>query len=181
MTKAQSPIQYTTNHKYEVVAYSPQWPSQYKDEQAVLKKIFGTIVLDIQHVGSTAIPGMAAKPQLDILIQVQNIDSVDAFNTAMETAGYTPYGDILSKGGRLYSRWKDDTKTVNVHVYQKDSPIIWEYIGTRDYLLAHPQKAAEYARFKIGLYQKYPDDYLKYREYKDGYVEKLQQQILLDK
>jgi GrpB-like predicted nucleotidyltransferase (UPF0157 family) len=163
------PIQYT-NHAYEVVDYLPAWPAWYKDEEKVLKEIFGGSAIRIDHVGSTSVPGMAAKPQLDILIQVEGIESVDGHNDALSQAGYEAYGDMLHKGGRLFSKWRDGTKTVNLHVFETASPIVREYILVRNYLCAHPEEAEAYAALKVDLYKKYPNDYLKYRQFKDPYI-----------
>jgi GrpB-like predicted nucleotidyltransferase (UPF0157 family) len=171
------PIKYTTNHRYELVDYSTDWPEWFIRESMVIKDIVGDVALGIQHVGSTAIPGMKAKPQLDILMTVKNISEIDTYNKPMKEAGYEVYGDILNKGGRLFSRWKEGTKTVNLHVYQPDSQIVWEYIAVRDYLLANPDEALKYSDFKTDLYNKYPDDYLKYRELKDPYMISLQKRI----
>lgn len=166
------PIQYT-NHAYEVVAYSPAWPTWYNGEAGALKDIFGDAALNIDHVGSTSIPDMAAKPQLDILVQVKNIKDADNHNDPLLRAGYKSYGDILHKGGRLFSKWEGKVKTVNLHVYEATSPIVWEYISVRDYLRTHPEEAKAYADLKINLYKEYPTDYLKYREFKDPYIEAL--------
>ena len=171
------PITYTTNHKYHIVEYSPQWPGWFAQEEKVLKGIFGDTALSIEHVGSTAVPGMAAKPQLDILVQMQNASDADAFTEALAAAGYTAYGDALKKGGRLFSRWENGEKVVNLHVYQPESPAVGEYIKVRDYLISHPEEAAAYAALKMELYEKYPDDYLKYREYKDPYIDAMKERI----
>ena len=170
------PIQYT-NHAYEVVGYSPTWPDWYTVEAEVLKQIFEDIALKIDHVGSTSIPGMAAKPQLDILVQVEKIEYADNYTDALRKVGYEPYGDMLHKGGRLFSKWKGKVKVVNLHVYETSSPIVWEYLSVRDYLRTHPQEAEAYASLKIELYKKYPDDYLKYREFKDPYIDALKERI----
>lgn len=172
-----APISYTTNHKYEIVPYSSEWPLLYKNEATLLKEIFGDTAIDTQHVGSTAIPGMTAKPQLDILMQVKIIKGVDAFNKKMQEAGYTVYGDALRKNGRLFSRWDNDAKVVNLHIYQPESPVAREYLAVRDYLLSHPQEAKAYEAFKLKLYKKYPADYLKYREHKDQYMTELIKRI----
>jgi GrpB-like predicted nucleotidyltransferase (UPF0157 family) len=171
------PTKYTTNHKYVLVTYSTEWPVWFRKESTIIRDTVGDLALDIQHVGSTAIPGMTAKPQLDILMTVQNIEDVDNFVVAMKKAGYRSYGDILGKGGRLFSRWNGDTKTINLHVYQPHSPIVQEYIAVRDYLLVNPDEASKYAAYKIELYNKYPNDYLKYREFKDPYIVSMQERI----
>ncbi len=170
------PIHYIS-HPYEVIPYSESWPDWYLREASILKDIFNDDAIDIQHVGSTSIPGMAAKPQLDILLQVRNIKVAEDYTKALQKAGYVAYGDMLHKGGRLFSRLKGDTKLINLHVFEATSPIVWEYISVRDYLREHEQEAKEYATFKLSLYAKYPTDYLKYREFKDPYIEELRKRI----
>jgi len=169
-------ITYTTNHKYEIAPYAADWPLWYAKEAALLQQIIGEAA-DIQHVGSTAIPGMAAKPQLDILVQVPDITAIDALQQQVEAADYVAYGDALKKGGRLFSRWKAGAKIINVHVFETGSPAVNEYISVRDFLRTHPEEAEKYAAFKLELYKKYPTDYLKYREYKDPYLEQLRSRI----
>jgi GrpB-like predicted nucleotidyltransferase (UPF0157 family) len=120
---------------------------------------------------------MTAKPQLDILIQMKAIEEADVFNKQMSDAGYIAYGDALGKGGRLFSRWENGAKTVNLHIYQPESPEVWEYTAVRDYLISHPQEAKDYAALKIELHKKYPNDYLKYREFKDPYINDLKKRI----
>lgn len=171
------PITYTTNHKYRIVPYSPEWPEWFTKEAKTLKDIFGSAALSIDHVGSTAIPGMSAKPQLDILVQMKDAGEADACNEALADAGYKAYGDVLGKGGRLFSRWEHGEKAVNLHVYPPGSPAVGEYINVRDYLISHPIEAKDYAALKMELFQKYPDDYLKYREYKDPYIDAMKGRI----
>lgn len=170
------PIQYIS-HPYEVAPYSPTWPIWYADEASGLRDIFKDKALDIQHVGSTSIPGMAAKPQLDILLQVRGIKDTDELTETLQEAGYIAYGDMLHKGGRLFSKWKRDTKVINLHVFEASSPIVWEYISVRNYLRTYEQEAKDYAAMKLSLYAKYPTDYLKYREFKDPYIEELKNRI----
>lgn len=170
------PIQYLS-HPYEVVPYSTSWPAWFDNEAVILKEIFKDRALDIQHVGSTSIPGMSAKPQLDILLQVQAITEAEDCTEALEKRGYVAYGDMLHKGGRLFSRWKGNEKLINLHVFEASSPIVWEYLSVRDYLRTHEQEAKDYEALKIDLYTKYPTDYLKYREFKDPYIEELKSRI----
>ena len=168
-----SAITYTTNHKYRIIPYSSEWPRWFTREAALLREIFGDTAIAIEHVGSTAVPGMAAKPQLDILLTVDAIEQADARTDDLKKSGYEAYGDALQKGGRLFSRWENGEKIVNLHVFLADSPVINEYIAMRDFLLAHPQAAKAYAALKLELYKKYPDDYLKYREFKDPFIKEM--------
>ncbi len=169
-------IQYS-NHSYRVVTYSPVWPDWYAEEAQRIRKALNNQLLDIQHVGSTSIPGVAAKPQLDILVQVHSITEVDTYNDRLKDMGYEAYGDMLHKCGRLFSKWKNGEKTVNLHFYEISSPIVWEYTAVRDFLRSNPDEAQKYSELKLDLYSKYPEDYLAYRKIKDPYIYNLQERI----
>jgi GrpB-like predicted nucleotidyltransferase (UPF0157 family) len=171
------PIVYTSNREYELVPFDPTWPEWYQKEAALLSSIFGDKLLSIQHVGSTSIPGMSGKPQLDILATMQNVEDADAFGEKLAEHNYKAYGDVLKKGGRLFSRWDGDAKTANFHIYEPGSPAIQEYLVVRNYMIAHPEVAQEYADLKLELVKKYPSDYLKYREYKDPRLNALKRRI----
>lgn len=168
---------YTTNHNYTVVPYSPEWPIWYKKEATLLSEIFADQALSIQHVGSTSIPGMTSKPQLDILVLVEDVAVADALSDRLITEGYTSHGNILNKGGRLFSRWEGNGKTVNLHVYPPESQMVWQFVATRDYLIAHPDEAKAYAELKLELHKRYPHDYLKYREHKDPWLDALHERM----
>ena len=83
-----------------VVPYDGQWPTQFEAVKAALAAIFGDLAVDIQHVGSTSIVGMWAKPILDIIVLVTDIAAVDGLTDRMEMAGYFP------EAGATLSSWR---------------------------------------------------------------------------
>lgn len=159
--------------KYQVVKYDPQWVVDFHREAEKIESIFGDLALDIQHIGSTSVPGMAGKPLIDLLVIVDDIKDADPFERQMVNTGYTYNGDILEKGSRLYSRGEDGHQLVNVHIFPKNHPDIAEMLEIRDYLRSNPKEAQAYSELKLELFEKYPDDYGNYRKEKDAYMTKL--------
>ncbi|MBU6389834.1 GrpB family protein [Patescibacteria group bacterium] len=169
-------VTYTSNHPYKVVQYDPAWPVLYERESERVQAIVGP-GHPIHHIGGTSVPGLASKPQIDILVEFEEGSDLDRYNDALTQVGYTVYGDVLGKGGRLFSRWQDGMKTVNLQFHYAGSLPVREHLAVRDYLCSHPDEVAAYARLKLDLFERYPDDYLKYREYKDEFMRRLLQRV----
>src|ERR1700743_3638751 len=86
---------------YSLVDYDPAWVDRYNFHAEKIKDILGPVVLEVHHIGSTSIPGMMAKPNVDIEVVVSSLDEVRKLSTKMAEAGYTPRGDY-SKIGEEY-------------------------------------------------------------------------------
>lgn len=79
-----------------VVDYDDMWPTLFENERSLLQITLGHVISQIHHIGSTSVPGLSAKPVIDILIEVTNLDELDSMNQAMERAGYTVRGENVS-------------------------------------------------------------------------------------
>ncbi|MEJ0053473.1 MAG: GrpB family protein [bacterium] len=163
--------------QYEIVPYDPDWPQEFKAAATVLWRIFGSDATDIQHIGSTSIPGMDGKPVIDILILVDDVGSADIHRAEMATAGYDYAGAFVMPGAILFRKMKDDTLLSNVHVFQRSHHHVEEMLELRDYLRAHPKEVTDYSELKRNLYKRYANDYDRYREEKDDYMERLKSRI----
>ena len=86
-------ISKTDKRRVEVVSYNPNWREMYKEESEKIKNILNDIVIDIHHIGSTAIPGIKAKPVIDILVEAKDIEEVDQYNHKMKELGYEAMGE----------------------------------------------------------------------------------------
>lgn len=158
--------------KVEVVPYNHQWPQMYKDEANKIKTIMNEIMVQIHHIGSTSIPGMSAKPVIDILVEVRSIEKVDLFNQAMMELGYDPKGENGIPNRRYFSKGGDN-RTHHVHIFQKGNPEIMRHLLFRDYLIAHPEDATLYGELKQSLAQHFSEDIEQYIQGKDGLVKEL--------
>lgn len=85
----------------EVVAYDPAWPGAYAVEAKTLARVFGEALQSIHHIGSTSVPGLMAKPVIDILVVLDDTGHISRFNLGMERLGYRVRGECLDAGGTL--------------------------------------------------------------------------------
>ncbi len=161
------------NKIYRVVAYSPDWEKMFSAEASVLKAVFGDAALGIEHIGSTAVPGMQAKPVLDILVLVEDINAADRFIEPMQQAGYVYAGEYVMPRSRLYRKVSGGEIIANIHVFPKDHHHVQSMLGVREYLLHHPDEVERYSELKKELYVKYPNDYGEYRRQKDLFLSEL--------
>jgi GrpB-like predicted nucleotidyltransferase (UPF0157 family) len=160
--------------KMEVQSYDPVWPLLYHAEAARLKEAFGEQLLSIHHIGSTSVPGLAARPTIDILVEVHDIAAVDALNSALIALGYEPYGEFGIPGRRYFPRVSGETHTHHVHVFQAGDPQSLRHLVFRDYLIAHPDKAHAYGRLKTNLAVRFPFDVSGYLDGKDAFIKALE-------
>jgi len=165
------------NRKYIVEQYNPEWEKQFETEAEILRPIFSDKVISIEHIGSTAVPGLSGKPTIDILITVENIEIADELSEKIESIGYKSLGDYINKGSRLFVKEKHDTRLVNLHVFEITHPHVKDMINLRNYFRSNPERVAEYSKLKFDLIEKYPDDYGLYRKYKDEWMENLKKNI----
>ncbi len=156
----------------EVVPHNPNWEQNFKDEAKKIKKIFEEIFIAIYHIGSTAIPKTKAKPVIDILVEVEDINKVDSYNRQMEELGYEALGEYGIPKRRFFQEGGNN-RTHHVHIFEKGSPQIKRHIDFRDYLISHPKVAGEYSRLKEKLAKKYRYDINKYWEGKDSFIRKI--------
>lgn len=162
----------------EVIPYDRNRITQYKQEKELLSTIFGNgLLAQIHHIGSTAIPGMHAKPTIDILIAVNNIAPVDHLNSEMHNAGYEAWGEYRIPGRRFFVKG-ESKRSHHVHVFAKESEHILRHIVFRDYLIAHPQKASEYAKLKLKLATSFRHNRRAYVIGKQDHVKSLEQEAL---
>jgi GrpB-like predicted nucleotidyltransferase (UPF0157 family) len=161
------------NREYDIVPYNPAWPEMYEREAAVVRKVFGDFVKDIQHVGSTSVPGMQAKPQIDVLVIVDDITTAEQLTPDMQAQGYTAFGDPFGVGCRTFSRVSGNVKLSNVHVHVPGNSYVQQFLLIRDYLRAHPERAKAYGELKVVLKQQFPGDYRSYAEGKKDFLQDL--------
>lgn len=145
-----------------VVDYDPRWPEAYASERSALHAVLGDLIVRAHHIGSTAVAGVAAKPVIDILLEVRDLGRLDAMGDAMRAIGYRPRGELGIPGRRYFSKG-GDARTHHIHAFVSSDPHIGEHLAFRDYLRAHAYVASAYARIK----QEAAD---RYRHDPDGYV-----------
>ena len=158
----------------KVVPHDPNWSKLFKAEADELAAIFGQEVIAIHHIGSTAIPGISAKPIIDMLVEVQDIEKIDEFNEEMIQLGYQPKGEFGIPGRRFFIKGDDANRTHHIHTFQTGHPRIERYLNFRDYMMAHPEEAQAYSRLKEELTRRFPEDIEGYMAGKDEFIKEIE-------
>lgn len=159
--------------KYVVIGYNSKWQQAFQKEAEVLYSVLGSDALQIEHIGSTAVPGLAGKPTLDVLVVVSTLSVTEKHLSKMIAAGYKDLGEYVLPGTRLFVREKDGKRLVNTHFFPEGHPHINEMLSVRDHLRSHPEEVKAYGELKQALAKQYPDDYGAYRKKKDEYMRDL--------
>jgi GrpB-like predicted nucleotidyltransferase (UPF0157 family) len=159
----------------ELVTYDPSWPRLFDEERALLARILPVDqVLSIEHAGSTAIPGLAAKPIIDIFIAVRSIEAArTALVGPIEGIGYVYWAENPNKDRMFFVKGMPpygDRRTHHIHVFEPTSEFFRRALAFRDYLRAHPDEAEQYRQLKQELAQRHRSDREAYSRAKDSYV-----------
>lgn len=163
----------------DVADYEVTWPLRYQAEAERLRPVFGSALVAMHHVGSTAVPGLRAKPTIDILVEVASGGSIEDFYPAMTELGYDCRGECLdavvpgTPGRHYFARTKDMQHTHHVHVCHAGHPQIPEILALRDYLRAHPVAATECGKLKSELAQHFARNNVEYMRGKDQFIKEL--------
>ena len=135
--------------KIQVVDYDPAWPELFRREAERIRAALGERVVLLEHIGSTSVPGLAAKPVIDILLIVPDSPDEPAWLPDLEAAGYVLV--IREPGWYQHRCLKGPDTNVNLHVYSPGCPEIERYLIFRDRLRRHPEDRAHYQRVKREL------------------------------
>ena len=164
------------NRKYSLSEYDPNWISKFNSIKELLLKVFGNKALRIEHVGSTSVQGMKAKPLIDILVIVEKLEPFEKEKELMTKAGYEWHYYPKPDEGLAFSKFGlDGEKFEHIHICEESSSWVRKFIVVRDYLRTHPEKAKEYSELKQKIIELHPDDYPAYRNAKAPFLEQLKQ------
>jgi GrpB-like predicted nucleotidyltransferase (UPF0157 family) len=164
----------------ELHPHSPAWAALAKAEAARLKRAFGDVLITVHHIGSTSIPGIMAKPIIDLIPVVTDIAALDAKEDAVRALGYRWLGEF-GLAGRRYCTWADPAtgkRMFQLHCYAHDAPEMPRHLAFRDYLLAHPAIAKEYEAEKIRAAAVRSDDVNAYNDQKNDWIQRVQKEAL---
>ncbi len=139
-------------HPIEISAYDPAWPRLFEREATRIRAALGERVLMLEHVGSTSVPGLAAKPRIDILLVVADSADEPSYVPALEAAGYALR--IREPGWHEHRMFKGPDADINLHVFSQACPEIDRMLLFRDWLRAHPADRDLYERTKRHLARK---------------------------
>lgn len=152
-----------------VEPHNAEWETTAQQTIEKLRSILGSIVIDAQHIGSTSIKGICAKPIIDIAVGVADFRDILAMNEELEKNGFMFRGQDVPEQ-YLYVCGDRDTRTHHIHAVIHDSEAWNNYINMRDYLNCHRAEAQVYSELKEKLAEQYPDDRNKYTEMKSAFI-----------
>jgi len=156
----------------ELCAYSPQWPRQFAAELSALATIFPTPEFRIEHIGSTSVPGLPAKPIIDILLGACSLPMIEGRIPALEAMGYTyrPEFEVVLPRRRYFVKPAEPPRHVHLHAVERKGAFWRDHLLFRDALRALPDLAAEYAALKIELAARHRDNRSAYTDAKAPFI-----------
>jgi GrpB-like predicted nucleotidyltransferase (UPF0157 family) len=156
-----------------IVDYNPAWPVMFEEEKAHLLNAAGIWIEDIQHVGSTAVPGLAAKPIIDIMIAIYSLSDVQKCVAPIESLGYDYTGEHGLPERHFFRKPPPDSwvgRTHHIHMVLKDSNQWTNQIHFRDYLRSHPEARRDYENLKRELARQFSADRFAYTDAKQEFI-----------
>lgn len=171
-TRAKPGETHGRTREYGLVDYDPAWPASFEEEAGPIRDALGDIAIRIDHVGSTSVPGLAAKPVIDIQVSVRSLipraDVVDP----LVAVGYRHSIDPIETEHEFLSKGYDDGRSRMVHIHLCEAGGAWErrHLAFRDELRRDPEAAAEYAALKRRLAAEHPRDIQSYVDGKTAFV-----------
>ncbi len=158
-------------HAVVLEPYDPRWPALAAQETLRLRQALGANLILVEHFGSTAVPGLAAKPVIDLMLLVADQAALDRDRPTIEALGFEWYGEFGIPGRRFCTFTDaDGVRRIHLHGYAANSPQVGRHLIFRDYLRTHPHEARAYEREKRRAAALHPRDSLAYHDEKDAWV-----------
>ena len=164
----------------ELETHSPRWRTMAAEESARLKAALGELLVTVHHIGSTAIPGIVAKPIVDLMPVVRGDTALDAAEAPVRALGYRWYGEY-GLAGRRYCTLSDAVsgkRLFQLHIYAPNAVHLPRHLAFRDYLLAHPGTAKEYEAEKLRAAAVAPHDTNAYNDEKNEFIARVERQAV---
>lgn len=162
-----------TDDPVEIVPYDPRWPEEFQRESAHLAAAFADLDIEIEHIGSTAVPGLASKPIVDVMVGLRDLSVLDDRREALRTLGYEPveWTAAASPNHRFFVKRVQGRRAFHLHVDELGSKFRADHLRFRDRLRADSRLASRYADLKMRLARTYPRDREAYTAGKSTFIE----------
>ena len=155
----------------EIAEYDPAWPGAYERERAAILGALGDLVFAIEHVGSTAVPGLGAKPIIDMMVAVRGVfDDGQRCVAPLQALGYEYMGERGIPGRLFFARPIPRPRTHHLHMVEPESDFWCRHLLFRDYLRGHPEEARAYYELKVRLAARFQADRDAYTEAKTEFI-----------
>ena len=161
-----------------VLPYDEQWRQDFLRIKAELTNTLGQLTIGIEHVGSTSVQGLSAKPIIDIDVIIKDYTVLENVVSALREIGYQHEGNLGIVGREAFKYdGKEHLQKHHLCVCPEDSPELKRHIAFRDYLRTHPDAVREYSHIKEEAVKQFPDDIERYIGYKSPFIEKIYAEI----
>ena len=160
--------------RYGFTNYSPHWPQEFDRVAAQLRTLLGDKLIAVHHIGSTSVPGLAAKPIIDVLPIVKQIERMDLLTPQFQTAGFQIWGEYGLPGRRFFTKDNNGERTHNVHVYGQGNDHIERHLAFCAYLRRHDAVCREYETLKRKVYAQHPADITAYNDGKNNWIKSIE-------
>ena len=157
--------------------YDPDWPRQAAERAARLRALEPVLVA-VHHIGSTSVPGLMAKPIIDLMPLVADLAALDQERGTVEALGYRWHGEYGIPGRRYCTATVGERRVAQLHFFVLGSPGAHRHLAFRDYLRAHPAAAAQYAAVKRRARDQHPNDSHAYGAAKQPWIDATEAQAL---
>ena len=162
--------------KVVVVPYCEAWASAFEEIKKEIEGAIGNLIVGIEHVGSTSVKGLVAKPCIDLDVIIRDASAFEAVVRGLEAIGYIHEGNLGIEGREAFKYFdKPHLMAHHLYVCPQDSRELHRHIVFRDFLRSNPEAALQYGRVKERAAQLFPNDIDRYIEYKSSCVEELYQ------
>jgi GrpB-like predicted nucleotidyltransferase (UPF0157 family) len=158
--------------------YDAAWADDFIKIRDEIKEALGTLAMRIEHVGSTSVRGLSAKPIIDIDVVIWDRQALEEVISALAEIGYRHEGDLGIAGREAFKYdGKEHLRKHHLYVCARDCAELKRHIAFRDYLRSHPEAVREYSRIKEEGAKLYPDDMDKYIEYKSPLIQQIYEKM----
>ena len=155
--------------RIEIAPYDPAWRELFEIERQLISEALGAIALDVHHIGSTSVPGLAAKPIIDIILEVSSLEDLDQRESALASLGYESKGEYGIERRRFFPKGGGE-RTHHIHAFKAGDPHVVRHLAFRDYLRAHPAISREYEALKTRVAASCNNDIDTYCDGKDSFI-----------
>jgi GrpB-like predicted nucleotidyltransferase (UPF0157 family) len=162
--------------RVEIVEYDPKWVTLYREERARILAVIGHLQVAVEHIGSTAVVGLGAKPVIDIMVGVDCLSDAQLCMEPLKSLGYRYHPEIEATmpDRRFFGKGEPPKEQhYHVHMVEKGSEFWRVHLAFRDYLRSHPETSRQYCKLKKKLASEYGSDREGYTEAKTEFIESI--------
>jgi GrpB-like predicted nucleotidyltransferase (UPF0157 family) len=163
------------NRPVTIVPYDPLWPSFFAREREALLRLFRGAMVEIEHIGSTAVPGLGGEPAIDILLGVLELRQAQDRILALEGQGYRALSQLESESSehRIFAKETEGQSSFHLHVVEMRGEFWRHFLLFRDYLKAHQKMIREYHELKLRLGGQFKHDRNAYTDAKSAFIKRI--------